>query len=713
MYAWARCAVVCFELAKSLDAVMKTTLMLRGAHLHWSYLGSAICAKCKRLDHTSLGCGLGKKLPSGRFKLVIIYAKCLAPVTWLASVVGGFSFPPLSGQSVSSKNGSSSEMKPTLLVSLVINDRFATFECSLTSLTEHVNKLAKRLDTPGPMNQEADIVMSEDSGVATSGKTVVGVTVFDSLVVLKMKETLKNLSVTVISFSAKLNNTSLVPIAGRFDGVWVFTSGLDSGYLNAGMVIVMDSFLVRHVYKISEVLDWLLYIKLFFKNKLSVSILGLYASTFSVVWFFQASEINSLIAKAVNKTSFIILSSDFNENGSYKCASFKKCLDLGLVYSLVRSLAAKTPTWANSRGVKKTIDYVFISPNLINAVVYHDISDVSKHFDTDYQAVSVSLELGRLLNTYLISFYKQFEFKNNITANAVVFSDAFDFAVRFLDLDAMWDIIHKIIVLSVDSAFKKKWFKSFNGVFTKEFSRFYKLELLVSKLNKLDSTGTSAVKFLFLLGSNFNLIHSVLVKTRKLYHTAKLLESKCTEKSYIKLTIAKKMKSFELDKGHIIRSVLERSFHKMVLDHLIVEDELILEPNLVKSKMNEIMVGWTRKHKVVSDLSANWICQFQSLDYVFDGVFSGVICLISLNKMSAVVKNFPNRKTAGLSDAWVSMISKPYKWEGVLMNTHPIALIKTACKIFSKVLSDRISLSCSAFDVLCGDNFSVLKGTMT
>ncbi|KAG9293046.1 hypothetical protein G9A89_016408 [Geosiphon pyriformis] len=59
----------------------------------------------------------------------------------------------------------------------------------------------------------------------------------------------------------------------------------------------------------------------------------------------------------------------------------------------------------------------------------------------------------------------------------------------------------------------------------------------------------------------------------------------------------------------------------------------------------------------------------------------------------------------------MSLIPKPYKWEGVLTNTHPIALVETARKILSKVLSDRISSACSVFDVLKGDNFSVLKGT--
>ncbi|KAG9294950.1 hypothetical protein G9A89_017744 [Geosiphon pyriformis] len=59
------------------------------------------------------------------------------------------------------------------------------------------------------------------------------------------------------------------------------------------------------------------------------------------------------------------------------------------------------------------------------------------------------------------------------------------------------------------------------------------------------------------------------------------------------------------------------------------------------------------------------------------------------------------------------MIPKPYDWKETLTNTQPIALVETVRKILSKILSDRISLACSRFDVLCGDNFLVLKDMST
>ncbi|KAG9288722.1 hypothetical protein G9A89_004341 [Geosiphon pyriformis] len=491
--------------------------------------------------------------------------------------------------------------------------------------------------------------------------------------------------VTIVT-ETKLRSRVRPWIADKFNGVQVFSSGLDSGHLGAGVAVIMDISLARHVCKISEVPGWLLSIKLLFKGKLSVSILGLYTGASLVVQFSQAGEINSLIAKAVNESSFIILGGDFNEDGSHKCASFKRCFDLGLVNSLVGSPAAKMPTWENSKGVRKTIDYVFVSSSLVNAIVHHEVLNVNEHFNTDYQAVLVDLGLGGLLDMHLNSLHKQtnkdrwkfdiksaskakwLEFKDASAANVSMFSDAFGVAVRFSDVDAMWDIVCKILVLSAGSTFKKKWFKGFDGVFTKTSSRFHKLELLVSKLvralrlassdgfasllemwYRLDSPGALMVKSLFLSGSNFDLIRSALAKARKSYRSLKLSESKRTEESSIKQTVNRRMESFELNKGYTIRSVLECPFCKVVLNHLVVDDKLILKPNLVKSKVDKIMEEWTRKREVVSDLSVDWACQYRPLDYVFDGAFSNVMCLINFDELSAVIEDLPDGKVAGLS----------------------------------------------------------------
>ncbi|KAG9292211.1 hypothetical protein G9A89_023931 [Geosiphon pyriformis] len=427
----------------------------------------------------------------------------------------------------------------------------------------------------------------------------------------------------------------------KFDGVKVFLSELDKGFLGTGVAIIMNTSLAHYVCKISEVFGQLLSVKLLFKNKLSVSILGLYAGVSLAVYFSQANDVNFVIAKT--------------------------CLDLGLVNSLGRS----------SFSMAKIIDFLFVSANLVNAVVDCVVS------------VFISVGLGRLLDVQLNSLHKQDNkncwkfnfkgadnnrwknFKNATLANAEMFFNKFTVTVKFSDLDAI-----------------KKWFKNFDSVFTKVFSKIHKLELLVSKIvkafhkgdfggfvflmkcwNSLNSIKASIVQDLINSNATSSHVYSALSGIRKFYCAFKLAKFLATKEMNIRAAINKRIKSFETNKDHTIRSVLEHPFHKVVLDHLVVENELILKPNLVKFKM-----------------------------YIIMEVFSGVMRSVELNKLFDVIFNLLDDKVIGLSsitnklwkhcdksilnmllvEAWVSMILKPYKWEGVLTNTHPIALIETA-----------------------------------
>ncbi|KAG9297164.1 hypothetical protein G9A89_019445 [Geosiphon pyriformis] len=248
-YAWARCAVVCFNSAESLDAVVGTTLVLRNTNLCWSCLISAKCAKCKKLGHTSLGCAVGGKLSSGsllhrvlsdtdKSRLATIYAKRLAPVARLVSFGGlswaevarGSFLPPLSGQNVVVNNGFSSEIKLSQLVVIEVNNRFTALERSFASFAEQVGKLAKKLDalgptvpqpspgcqplvTPSSQDQGADVVMSEGSDVSTSGGNVVGAVSFDMSSVSKLEDSMKCLMETVLGLSAKVDSISVLSVS--------------------------------------------------------------------------------------------------------------------------------------------------------------------------------------------------------------------------------------------------------------------------------------------------------------------------------------------------------------------------------------------------------------------------------------------------------------------------------------------------------------------
>ncbi|KAG9291472.1 hypothetical protein G9A89_021891 [Geosiphon pyriformis] len=488
-------------------------------------------------------------------------------------------------------------------------------------------------------------------------------------------------------------------IKDKYEGVCIFTSGLDVGFLGAGIAIIMNNSLACHVSKVEEVSGQVVAVWLLFKNKLSVSVIGLYVGASSGVCFGQAFEVNFLIAKTVNSSTFVVLGEDFNKNRSGRSASFRFCSSLGLVNSFS----------GNSRGVERTIDFIFVSENLVSAVAGHRVGLVLDFFDTNHNAIKVSVGLDGLLNVYLNSLRKQankncwkfnikdadvtewFCFRDCSSVMVLGIKDDFLAAAAEQDLDAMWFLLKKVLVDSADNIFSQHWFSEFQCSKNKQSSKFLGLELLIVKIVKkfgltdtfgfdclvkkwsiLDADKAFMLMDMVQSGQKKVAILKFLSIIKKEYRKFKLYESKLVQEASIRKAIKKRMEKFCSDKGNMIRSV--------VLDHLFIDNELVLEP--------EKMVP-----SVLPDL---WARQYASLAYVKNDAFSDVMSAITLDKLLLVVGSLPNGKAAGLS---------------VLTNTCLITLIETTRKILSKILSDRISFVCSRFGILRGDNFSVLKDT--
>ncbi|KAG9297125.1 hypothetical protein G9A89_019406 [Geosiphon pyriformis] len=506
--------------------------------------------------------------------------------------------------------------------------------------------------------------------------------------VLDRLDHLRSGSGNMVSFitETKLRFSSGPWIKDKFDGVRVFSSGLDKGFMGARVAIVMNTSLARHVFKVEEIPGRVISVRLLFKGKLSVTVLGLYAGASSGARFGQASEVNTLIVKMVNSSNFVVLGGDLNENRSGRSVSFKFCLSLGLVNLFVGHHLANSYTWSNSRGVGKTIDYIFVGGNLSSAVAGHQVVSVSDFFDTDHKAVVVSVGLGGLLDVQLNSLRKQAnkdcwkfkirnadcvgwaKFKDLSSAKLLSLGEVFSGAKIHGDVDAMWTVLVEAVVDSADVTFSRHWFSKFKCSRNKHSSRFFGLELLVAKIVKKfcsgDLLGTDrlvskwltlndakARAFKDLVGSGVK--SDVVVRHLSLvcrdYRRSKMFESKLAEEALVRKAIEKCMDNFCSDKGSMIRSVLEKPFCKVVLDHLIVDNNLVLLPEEVKSNVDGIMEGWTRKRSVQSVLPDLWAHQYAPLDYVRDDAFSGVMSAISMGELLSVVGGLLDGKAAGLS----------------------------------------------------------------
>ncbi|KAG9306514.1 hypothetical protein G9A89_004711 [Geosiphon pyriformis] len=665
---WFHCAVVCFEFDEMLESVFHTEPIFGGVRLSWARLELVRCGRCGHFGHSALECDAfdsSPSVPSNLMKRPFFGVSCLQLAKLYARKNVSISRPAAFDMvSFASPSGSGllSDVSVILrkLSSFELVPLASPFCASPLAVSVYLaSVVASDMALDGVL--ASSILFLFDGGDSAAVFSSSG----SKVLISKLGGLEFKMSGLEASFSLILLKDKIYPwLVNKFDGVRVFFSGLNSGYVGAGVVVIMNNSLAKHV----------------------ISVLGFYTGASSTTQFSQVGEVNFLIAIAVNESFFVILGGDFNEDGSHKCASFKRCFDLGLVNSLNGSSFVKVPTWCNSHSVAKMIDYVFVSSNLIGALVNCGVVGVEEFFDTDYKAISDCWKY----DVKGADEIKWSDFRITMADNASMFLDEFVTAKQFSDLDA---ILHKLELLM------SKLMKSSHLVSGGNFAS------LLDTWDRLDSVGVLLVKSLFLSGSGFDAICFKLSKTRKSYHSSKLMESKCAKEFHIRQAVERRMENFEVNKSHTIRSVLECPFRRVVLDHLVVGEELVLKPKLVKSKVDVIMEGWTWKHVVVSDISDIW-------------------------EMFGVVSNLPDEKAAGLSgianELWkycdklvLHMLLVLLNFclicesEGVLTNTQSIVLIETAHKILSKILSDWISLACSSFNVLYGDNFSVLKGTTT
>ncbi|KAG9303489.1 hypothetical protein G9A89_018385 [Geosiphon pyriformis] len=331
-YVCDRCAVVCFENKASKLAAIGSIPVYKNVNLCWAGLSLACCTKYKQLGHISTVCLLdGNSGVHGKWVVTLQDQICLANIykkkqmliicpvffgkkTWTQVAGSSFSCVVLSGSLESSLflGTKSVPIDSNFFSNSYLVDWLASLKCFLELLTDQISGIMKKLSFMElvplvskllipPLVVLTSVAPNLDSDMALD---VTPVSFFPSLLIVTdpvsdlglssskvltskvgdLESKIVALEVSVESVLKKLD-CLCSGLVNKFNRVWMFTSGLDSGHMGSEIAIAMNNSLTKHVYKVSEVSGQLLSIKLLFKNKLSVSILGLYAGVSALVWF--------------------------------------------------------------------------------------------------------------------------------------------------------------------------------------------------------------------------------------------------------------------------------------------------------------------------------------------------------------------------------------------------------------------------------------------
>ncbi|KAG9297144.1 hypothetical protein G9A89_019425 [Geosiphon pyriformis] len=704
---WNHCAVVGFKSENKLESAFCTEPIFGGIRLSWAKLDLVWCEKYEKFRHSALECDASDALvsasPEKNFKrnasnkyhlqLAKLYRKKSVPIyhsaafggkTWVqvvsfAGFSGGLCFSSGSSSGILF-SGASNLNSNSLLASannFSLNAHLATLKCFLELLIDQVSGILKKLSgmelvpmaTPfsvpflvipislvlkldvnmalndmmlasvSPLSAVDDVIHnfgSSFSKVLTSKvgglkSKMVAFEVSIGLVLEKLNHLCSGMNNPVkqediVCWHKYMDNViSVVTKTKLKDKVhpWIMNKFNGSGYLDADVAIIMNASLAKHMYKVFKMFSRLISVKLLFKNNLSVIVLGLYVSATLVKRLKHSQVVNSMVVEALNGSTFVVLSGDFNENDFGHSTSFKKCLDLGLLNSLHDFSLHKLFTWSNLRGVQKCIDFILVSNDLRSSSFNQRVYCLVEFFDSDHLVVSMDISLGGLLNSQLNLICKQAakekwkykvnninsevwkKFRNTSLAAASKTASDFEYYKTKGDINRMWTQLCWMMCSAVEATLMKTWYRDSKLVKTAVSSRFHKLKLLAA------------------------------------------------ENSQIQAAIDKHIEAFVDNKGQMIRSVLEKPFRKVMLDHLVDNKDLVLKPDLVKGRMDSIIEDWIRKCAIKSSVSFCWQEQFFSFNYVNDSAFSDVIKQIDFDEFLLVVKNLPDGKAVRLSGSVV------------------------------------------------------------
>jgi len=236
---------------------------------------------------------------------------------------------------------------------------------------------------------------------------------------------------------------------------------------------------------------------------------------------------------------------------------------------------------------------------------------------------------------------------------------------------------------------------------------------------------------------------------KQLYH-ARHLENSLLLRQQIQQATEKRCETLSTHPKHAINSILNRYKAPIHFSNIKLPDQIVTDPNLIKHHIQSHFHNWTAYRPTDQTLFNNlWSAQYQPLSHINTQWYDSLSSPITEEEVTQTIAKLPNGKACGPTGISYEMLKHagttcikaitalfnrclvsgqtPKQWkhsriypipkrntfDGDLNLTRPISLIEHIRKVYTKIITNRISNIFSKHSILSPYNYVTLPNNCT
>ncbi|CAG8831217.1 10076_t:CDS:1, partial [Cetraspora pellucida] len=130
---------------------------------------------------------------------------------------------------------------------------------------------------------------------------------------------------------------------------------------------------------------------------------------------------------------------------------------------------------------------------------------------------------------------------------------------------------------------------------------------------------------------------------------ARNIKNQTAKNQHIKNCIERRYQNFQNNTSKMIKSILKKYTDPVILHNIRTHDNIITEPDEIKTAIQEHFKNWTKLNPTQTELWQEWANEYKPIQTIDSTWYDTTTTEIILTELENIIKEAPNTKATGPS----------------------------------------------------------------